>query len=86
MDLGPAEKLFFSHPRLKEIKTGYRCSCLQTHTFEYIEMICIITKTSFSKCIIGDPIYSKFSQVPVLTVGCTDILRDASTTLIGLPS
>lgn len=47
--LGPAEKLDFSHPRLRESNAGYRCICLQMHTFVYIEMTCIITITSLKK-------------------------------------
>lgn len=45
-----------------------------------------LTQAIFNLFLTRDQIYSKISQASALTVGCTDIFRDASTTLVGLPS
>lgn len=45
-----------------------------------------LTQAIFNFFLTRDQYYSRFSQVSALTVGCTDIFRDASTTLVGLPS
>lgn len=51
-------------------------------SFTKIQLTQAISKFILSR----DQIYSRCSDVSALTVGCTDIFRDASTTLVGLPS